>query len=102
MPRDPNQVFIGAFLDRELVFALDSGRGSLSRSAFVREALVEKLQRCGVRVRAGISDAPDRTGKGGRPRKAAAGALEGLPVAAEDAAEYKVKPAGRGNTDATD
>ena len=41
--------------------------GYSDRSSFIRDAIVEKLQREGVEISYEISLAPSRAGKGGRP-----------------------------------
>lgn len=62
---------VGCKVDMAFLKTIDEARETLklSRSAFLREAVEEKLQRLGYDVAAII---PDRAGVGGRPRKAAA------------------------------
>lgn len=60
---------IGFWADPDFVAEIDRVRGHVSRSQFVRDALAEKLAREGVAVPRIKTVAPDRQGKGGRPRK---------------------------------
>lgn len=62
--RSPGQTLVAFSLDKELEKAIDSARGGKSRSQFIREALAMKL---GVSLH--LAEAPDRAGKGGRPKK---------------------------------
>lgn len=66
--RSPGQKLIALALDEELLASLDAARGTMNRSQFIREALVEKVAE-GITLREGISAPPDRAGKGGRPAK---------------------------------
>jgi hypothetical protein len=62
--RSAGQTLIGVAIDESLLVQIDKARGELSRSAFVRQALGKYLGLSGA-----ITQAPDRAGKGGRPRK---------------------------------
>lgn len=64
--RSAGQTLIGVAIDESLLAQIDRARGELSRSAFVRQALGKFLGLSGA-----ITQAPDRAGKGGRPRKIA-------------------------------
>lgn len=66
-PRSPGQTLIGVAVDEKLLAAIDKKRGGLTRSAFVRQAIGNFLG-----VAGDLLNAPDRTGKGGRPRKTSA------------------------------
>lgn len=50
-------------VDEKLLRAIDKRRGGLTRSAFVRQAIGNYLGVSGE-----LLNAPDRTGKGGRPK----------------------------------
>lgn len=56
-------------MDNEFLEELDRARGEMNRSAFVREAIWRLLKERGIDLPASIKAAPDRAGKGGRPRK---------------------------------
>jgi hypothetical protein len=62
-------VFIGLPVDAELLAAIDKQRGPKSRSLFIREAIYKDLDEMGVGLSPDIVRAPDRVGKGGRPKK---------------------------------
>ncbi len=62
--RSPGQTLIGVAVDEKLLQAIDLKRGGMTRSAFVRQAIGNFLGVSGE-----LLDAPDRTGKGGRPKK---------------------------------
>jgi hypothetical protein len=63
-PRSPGQVLIGVAVDAKLLAEIDARRGTMNRSAFVRESLAKYLQ-----IDLTLAAAPDRTGKGGKSRK---------------------------------
>jgi hypothetical protein len=65
-PRSDGQTLIGVAVDARLLAAIDKKRGVVNRSTFIREMLVDYL-----RLPKELAAAPDRTGKGGRPRKSA-------------------------------
>jgi hypothetical protein len=68
--RATGQTLIGCHLDADFVAAIDRARKGRSRSQFLREALHYYLSECcGIRLAEEKKHAPDRTGKGGRPRK---------------------------------
>lgn len=61
---------VGCWCDEQFVAKIDAARGRLSRSQFVRDALLEKLKAMGIVVPESQASAPDRRGKGGRrPRR---------------------------------
>ncbi len=62
VPRSKGQSRITITLSEELLESVDAARGGMSRSAFIREAMVEKLD-----LDEKLSLAPDRVGVGGRP-----------------------------------
>jgi hypothetical protein len=68
--RHPNQRLVAFALDAELLGALELARKSSGqdRSAYIREAIVEKLQALDAELPSTLKDAPDRTGKTYRPR----------------------------------
>jgi hypothetical protein len=69
--RASGQILIGCHLDAEFVAAIDKARQGKSRSQFLREVLFWYVtQQCKISLPASMMHAPDRTGKGGRPRKA--------------------------------
>jgi hypothetical protein len=57
---------LGFYADHELIRQVDEARGPDDRSRFMRDALIEYLERRGFRVADRLRGAPDRTGKGGR------------------------------------
>jgi hypothetical protein len=63
-PRSPGQTLIAVALDKNFLEEIDRKRGTMNRSQFIRESLARHL---------GVSlvhaAAPDRTAKGGRPKK---------------------------------
>lgn len=68
--RASGQTLIGCHLNEEFVAAIDAARGSKSRSQFLREALYLYLRDHHRRdLPERLKHAPDRKGKGGRPRK---------------------------------
>lgn len=75
---------IGVRVDDELLDEIDRVRGSMSRSDFVRLATYNALKEAGTSLPESIISAPDRAGKGGRPRKE-----KGVALVREEVAEYK-------------
>jgi hypothetical protein len=68
--RATGQTLIGCHLDGDFVEAIDRARHGKTRSQFLREALFGYLQNeCGIKLPRSIMYAPDRAGKGGRPKK---------------------------------
>lgn len=59
---------ISCWCSQDLIERIDRARGGLTRSQFCRDALREKLEQLGYKVEPWMSQAPDRTGKGG-PKK---------------------------------
>ena len=62
MARSDGQTTLTVTLSEDLLAALNVARGGLSKSAYVRAALVEKLN-----LSSSMAQAPDREGKGGKP-----------------------------------
>jgi hypothetical protein len=63
------QQLIALRVDSKLLAEIDDKRGRLSRSEFLRNAVYAELQEMGSTLPASITAAPDRAGKGGRPKK---------------------------------
>jgi hypothetical protein len=57
---------LGFYADHELIRRVDEARGPDDRSRFMRDAIIEHVERRGIRVPDRLRGAPDRTGKGGR------------------------------------
>jgi hypothetical protein len=70
--RTAGQVLIGCWCDEKFVGRIDGARRGMNRSQFARDALVDKLVKLGVKVSDLQTWAPDRTGKGGRPKGSSA------------------------------
>lgn len=68
--RHPDQRLVAFALPSELLVRLDAARkvDGRQRSAYIREAIQEKLAGMGVAVPTELKDAPDRTGKTYQPR----------------------------------
>lgn len=60
---------MGCHVDQRFAAEIDAARGCKSRSDFLREAIYEYLCCQGKRLPESFKHAPDRAGKGGRPRK---------------------------------
>jgi hypothetical protein len=69
--RAAGQSLIGCHIDNDFAAEIDAARGSKSRSDFLREAIWKYLESTGKRLPPQYKHAPDRAGKGGRPRKIA-------------------------------
>jgi len=67
--RAAGQTLIAFPLDEKFLKEVDSARGDISRSAFVREALRNYLTAQGHSIPKDLAAAPDRAGKGGRKSK---------------------------------
>jgi len=63
--RDPNQVLVGFWADKEFAQKIDLARGLVPRSVFLRDALKQLLRDRGIDVSDLEAAAPDRRGKGG-------------------------------------
>jgi hypothetical protein len=63
------QQLIALRVDADLLAEIDAKRGRVSRSEFLRNAVYAELQALGTDLPANVTAAPDRAGKGGRPRK---------------------------------
>ena len=63
--RTTGQMLLSVAVSVEMLAAIDSKRGRATRSAFVRESSADHLK-----ISRDLAIAPDRTGKGGRPKKA--------------------------------
>ena len=68
--RHPNQKLVAFALDKELLAALDTARqeAGQDRSAYIREAIFEKLEALKIPMESRLKDSPDRAGKTYRPR----------------------------------
>jgi hypothetical protein len=69
--RAPGQKQVLTMMKEEFLAEIDSATAKLGysdRSALIRDAVYEKMERCGVKVPAQFKTAPPRTGKGGRKR----------------------------------
>lgn len=75
-----DQTLLSVAVSRQLLAEIDRKRGTTPRSTFVRECLATYLK---IDLR--LAAAPDRAGKGGRPKKAVA--LASVPGGGE-----KLKP----------
>lgn len=85
--RGENQTRLVFALDKELLEALDKARPpGVTRSEWLRAAMVNELARVGCPVDPALINAPDRAGKGGRPRKDS-----GVALVREEVTEYKTK-----------
>jgi hypothetical protein len=60
---------IGVRVDDVLLAEIDRVRGDMSRSDFVRRAAFDALLSAGSDLPKSVVAAPDRAGKGGRPKK---------------------------------
>lgn len=87
--RANGQVLIGCHVDAAFAAAIDRARGGKSRSDFLREALFSYLASCGITIPEALKYAPDRTGKGGRPKKPSIAAVPGVGKPAEKPAAKK-------------
>lgn len=67
--RASGQSLIGCHVDAQFLAEIDAARGGKSRSDFLREALYDYLKKLGYDLPPAWKYAPDRTGKGGRPKK---------------------------------
>jgi hypothetical protein len=75
--RATGQTLIGVHLDAEFVAAIDRARGGKSRSQFLREVLfLYVTKECRIHLPENFMHAPDRAGKGGRPKKTVLKPLE--------------------------
>jgi Arc/MetJ-type ribon-helix-helix transcriptional regulator len=69
--RAEGQKLIPIPMKEDFIAQIDSAyarMGYSNRSEFIRSAILEKLERGGFRLPAGIALAPDRLGKGGAPK----------------------------------
>lgn len=67
--RAPGKSLVGCHVDDAFLEVIDRARGGKSRSDFFREAIFDYLQRAGYVLPEKLKYGPDRTGKGGRPKK---------------------------------
>lgn len=65
-------MMIGFRVAAEVLAEIDRVRGSTSRSDFIRMATYKALKEAGSTLPESAILPPDRTGKGGRPRKSSA------------------------------
>lgn len=80
---------IGVRLDDDFLAEIDRVRGSMSRSDFVRMATFNALAEAGTHLSEEVASAPDRAGKGGRPRKSKP---NDVALFAEEETSYKATP----------
>lgn len=69
--RGPGQKLISVPVNEEFLKNIDAAIpkvGYSDRSSFIRDAIVEKFHKEGVKISIELSLAPSRTGKAGRPR----------------------------------
>ena len=83
---EERQKMIGVRVDDELLEEIDRVRGAMSRSDFVRMAAYNALKEAGSELPESVTAAPDRAGKGGRPKKAS-----GVALVREPSVEYKTE-----------
>jgi hypothetical protein len=67
--KDSRQQLIALRVDPQLLAEIDAKRGRKSRSEFLRDAVYAELEAQGTSLPSSITAAPDRAGKGGRPKK---------------------------------
>lgn len=65
--RSKDQTLIAVPISKQFLAEIDSVRGDQSRSAYVRAALLEKLEKVKGSLPKELSYAPSRAGKGGKP-----------------------------------
>lgn len=73
MARSPSQTLLNLYVNDSFLELIDTALpelGYANRSEFIRSAIREKLQANGLKVAPSIAAAPNRVGKGGRPRRA--------------------------------
>lgn len=88
-PRTNSQKLITLHVDAALFDAVEQCRGRVSRSQWLRDAILEKLKSQGIELPEEVALAPDRSGKGGpRPKPK----VYQMPVA--KVAEDEVPPQG--------
>lgn len=72
MARSPSQTLLNLYVSDSFLELIDTALpelGYANRSEFIRSAIREKLQANGLRVAPSLAAAPNRVGKGGRPRR---------------------------------
>lgn len=70
--RAAGKSLVGCYVDESFAAEIDRARGGKSRSDFLREVLFNYLEKAGFTLKDEWKFAPDRAGKGGRPKKAVA------------------------------
>lgn len=60
---------VGCWCDKDFLAEIEKARGKVGRSQFVRDALVEKLEKMGIKIPRELTVAPDRAGVGGPKKK---------------------------------
>lgn len=75
--RAAGKSLVGCHVDDAFLAVIDQARGGKSRSDFLREAIFEFLRQKGFTLEDRLKYAPDRTGKGGRPRQSPLKMAEG-------------------------
>lgn len=81
--RTNTQTLLTLHVSDELLDATEKCRRGLPRSQWIREAILEKLQREGIPIEPEAAMPPDRSGKGGRKVKGKAVTATQLEVAKE-------------------
>lgn len=76
--RKEGQKLIGCHVEEEFAAAIDAARKGKGKSDFFREALYFYLESLGYKLPENLKFAPDRSGKGGRPKKDAAAAKDSI------------------------
>jgi Arc/MetJ-type ribon-helix-helix transcriptional regulator len=72
MARSPSQTLLNLYVNDRFLELIDTvlpELGYANRSEFIRSAIREKLQANGLKIAPSLSAAPNRIGKGGRPRR---------------------------------
>jgi len=75
--RAPGKSLVGCYVDDAFAAEIDRAREGKSRSDFLREVIFDYLEDQGFALKKEWKFAPDRAGKGGRPKKVALKAVEG-------------------------
>jgi hypothetical protein len=74
--RAEGKTLVGCHVEEAFLNEIDDARGGMSRSDFLRKALYAYLtEKLGKTIPSELQFAPDRAGKGGRPRKSPLKAL---------------------------
>lgn len=74
--RAPGKSLVGCYVDDAFAAEIDHAREGKSRSDFLREVIFDYLEESGFTLKKEWKFAPDRAGKGGRPKKSVLRAVE--------------------------